>query len=79
MKTILLILMVFLSLNACAAAPMPPIDTSSAIYRVPVEPGVTYDDVVTSLKVISEGMNFVNPANFPIGDHIKQQIGRAHV
>lgn len=73
MKTILLILMVFLSLNACAAAPMPPIDTSSAIYRVPVEPGVTYDDVVTSLKVISEGMNFVNPANFPIGDHIKQR------
>ena len=73
MKTILLILMVFLSLNACAAAPMPPIDTSSAIYRVPAEPGVTYDDVVTSLKVISEGMNFVNPANFPIGDHIKQR------
>jgi uncharacterized protein (DUF302 family) len=73
MKTILSVLMVFVSLNACAVAPMPPIDTSSAIYRVPVEPGVTYDDVVTSLKVISEGMNFVNPANFPIGDHIKQR------
>ena len=73
MKTIRSILMVFVSLNACAAVPMPPIDTSSAIYRVPVEPGVTYDDVVTSLKVISEGMNFVNPANFPIGDHIKQR------
>jgi uncharacterized protein (DUF302 family) len=73
MKTILSLLMVLMSLTACAAMPMPPIDTSSAIYRVPVEPGVTYDDVVTSLKVISEGMNFVNPANFPIGDHIKQR------
>jgi uncharacterized protein (DUF302 family) len=73
MKTILSLLMVLMSSTACAAMPMPPIDTSSAIYRVPVEPGVTYDDVVTSLKVISEGMNFVNPANFPIGDHIKQR------
>jgi uncharacterized protein (DUF302 family) len=73
MRVFLAFFIVLLGLNACAAAPMPPIDTNSAIYRVPVEPGVTYDDVVTSLKVISEGMNFVNPANFPIGEHIKQR------
>jgi uncharacterized protein (DUF302 family) len=73
MRVFLAFFIVLLGLNACAATPMPPIDTNSAIYRVPVEPGVTYDDVVTSLKVISEGMNFVNPANFPIGDHIKQR------
>ena len=33
--------------------------------------GVSYDDVVTSLKVTTEGMNFVNPANFSIGEHLK--------
>ena len=73
MRILIPLILALFSLNACAAAPMPPIDQNSAIYRVPVEPGVTYDDVVTSLKVISEGMNFVNPANFPIGDHIKQR------
>ena len=52
---------------------MPPIDSGKAIYAVPAEPNVTYDDVITSLKVISEGMNFVNPANFPIGEHMKQR------
>jgi uncharacterized protein (DUF302 family) len=56
-----------------AAQPMPSIDLNSAVYMVPVEPEVSYDDVVTSLKVISEGMNFVNPANFPIGDHMKER------
>lgn len=58
---------------AWAAAPLPPVDESTAIYEVPVEPGVSYDDVVTSLKVVSEGENFVNPANFPIGEHMKQR------
>jgi uncharacterized protein (DUF302 family) len=50
---------------------MPTIDINSAIYEVPVNDGVSYQDVVDSLKTVSEGMNFVNPANFPIGDHIK--------
>ena len=36
-----------------------------------VKEGVSYQDVIDSLKSISEGMNFVNPANFPIGDHMK--------
>ena len=47
------------------------LDTNNAIYQVQVADGVSYQDVVDSLKSVSEGMNFVNPANFPIGDHIK--------
>ena len=50
---------------------MPAIDPNSAIYEVAVAEGVSYQDVVDSLKSLSAGMNFVNPANFPIGDHIK--------
>ncbi|HIE90778.1 MAG: DUF302 domain-containing protein [Methylophilaceae bacterium] len=47
------------------------IDPNSALYEVAVQDGVTYQDVVDSLKSISEGMNFVNPANFPIGEQMK--------
>ncbi len=47
------------------------IDTNNAIYEVQVAEGVSYQDVVDSLKSLSEGMNFVNPANFPIGEHMK--------
>jgi uncharacterized protein (DUF302 family) len=50
---------------------MPNVDLSNAIYEVQVNEGVSYQDVVDSLKSVSEGMNFVNPANFPIGDHMK--------
>jgi uncharacterized protein (DUF302 family) len=55
------------------ADPMPPIDPGTPLYTVKVEPGVTYDDVVTSLKVAAEGKNFVSPAVFPIGQHIKER------
>ena len=50
---------------------LPGMDLTSAVYEVPVADGVSYQDVIDSLKTLSEGMNFVNPANFPIGDHIK--------
>lgn len=50
---------------------MPDVDLTNAIYEVPVNPGVSYQDVIDSLKSLSEGMNFVNPANFPIGEHMK--------
>ncbi|MDP2152556.1 MAG: DUF302 domain-containing protein [Methylotenera sp.] len=50
---------------------MPAIDPNTAIYELPVNAGVSYQDVVESLKSISEGLNFVNPANFPIGEHMK--------
>ena len=46
-------------------------DSNSAIYEVQVADGVSYQDVVDSLKSVSQGMNFVNPANFPIGEHMK--------
>ena len=61
------------ALNAIKTMPngMPNIDTNSAVYEVAVNDGVTYQDVIDSLKSISEGMNFVNPANFPIGEHMK--------
>lgn len=49
------------------------IDESSGIYEVQVEHNLSYNDVIDSLKSISEGMNFVNPANFPIGDHMKKR------
>lgn len=52
---------------------MPAIDPTSAIYEVAVQDGVTYKDVVESLKSLSVANNFVNPANFPIGEHIKQR------
>ena len=71
-----LMMMLSMVLIGCAHAAtkaMPPIDPSSGIYEVPVEAGVTYQDLVDSLKSLSEGMNFVNPANFPIGEHMQQR------
>lgn len=52
---------------------MPAIDSSTSIYELPVKDGVSYQDVVDSLKSVSEGLNFVNPANFPIGEHIQKR------
>jgi len=52
---------------------MPAIDPNASIYELPVKVGVTYQEVVDSLKSLSIGRNFVNPANFPIGEHIKQR------
>ena len=54
-------------------ADMPAIDNTTAIYELAVHDGVSYQDVVDSLKSLSEGKNFVNPANFPIGEHIKKR------
>ena len=54
-------------------AGMPAIDNTTAIYELAVHEGVSYQDVVDSLKSISEGKNFVNPANFPVGEHIKKR------
>lgn len=67
--TLLLLLSCWLAQPASASAPQENNDT--AIYEVAVAPGVSYEDVLLSLKVISEGKNFVNPANFPLGDHMK--------
>jgi uncharacterized protein (DUF302 family) len=70
-KQLLLLLSLYPAL--LLAGPMPAIDPDSPIYEVPVAAGVSYDDVVTSLKVAAEGENFVSPANFPIGEHMRQR------
>lgn len=44
---------------------------TNAIYEVAVAPNVSYQEVLESLKSLSQGMNYVNPANFPIGEHMK--------
>jgi uncharacterized protein (DUF302 family) len=49
------------------------IDPNSAIYEVAVKEGVSYQEVIESLKSIAEGMNFVNPANFSIGEHLQSR------
>ncbi|MFA6040911.1 MAG: DUF302 domain-containing protein [Methylophilus sp.] len=82
----ILIIVLCLSLAACAQMPstaqqqfkpvgdgMPDIDLNSAVYEVPVNSGVSYQDVIDSLNSTSVSMNFVNPANFPIAEHIKQR------
>jgi uncharacterized protein (DUF302 family) len=85
MQKYYLIILVFFVLAACEQhQPLPEnenpgvvsvegIDSNSAIYEIAVQDGVSYEDVIDSLKSLSEGMNFVNPANFPIGDHMKQR------
>jgi uncharacterized protein (DUF302 family) len=70
-NTLFFMLGLSLSQLVFAANAMPAIDPNTALYEVPVEPGVSYEDVVDSLKVTAEGKNFVNPANFPIGEHMK--------
>ncbi len=76
-NTLFFIVILSITQTACAtgatpkAGALPAIDPNTALYEVPVEPGVSYDDVVTSLKVAAEGMNFVNPANFPLAEHMK--------
>jgi uncharacterized protein (DUF302 family) len=61
------------TLSGSVSAGMPAIDPTTAIYEVAVQDGVSYQDVVDSLKSLSEANNYVNPANFPIGEHIKQR------
>ncbi len=88
MRNLILMLSFLFAFSACAGGPsgkmqpeligkvsadMPAIDSSTSIYELPVKSGVSYQDVVDSLKSVSEGLNFVNPANFPIGEHLKQR------
>jgi len=68
------VLFCLMLVSACAnAGPMPPVDPQTPIYIVKVEPGVSYEDVVTSLRLAAEGENFVSPATFPLGEHIKKR------
>ena len=67
------LLLIALLLRGCAAQPGKPNQLQSTIYEVAVAPGVSHEDVLLSLKSLSEGMNFVNPAHFPIGEHLKER------
>ncbi len=62
-----------LALSGKVQVGMPAVDTSTAIYELPVREGLSYQDVVDSLKSLALGMNFVNPANFSITEHIKNR------
>lgn len=80
-----LIILAFFALTACEKNQLSPesdntnvatvggIDPNSAIYEIAVQDGVSYEDVVDSLKSISEGMNFVSPGNFPVGENMKKR------
>ena len=72
-KLLMLAGMLCLGMLPAIADPMPPVNPDKALYIVKVEPGVSYEDVVTSLKSAAESKNFVSPASFPIGEHIKQR------
>lgn len=60
-------------LAGCAAQDAKPGQRQTSIYEVPVASGVTHEDVLLSLKSLSEGKNLVNPAHFPIGEHLKER------
>lgn len=68
-----ILLLCVLAPSLALADPMPPVDPDTPLYTVKVEPGVSYDDVVTSLKVAADGKNFVSPATFALGEHIRQR------
>jgi uncharacterized protein (DUF302 family) len=72
MLRVTLSLVLMLVLPACISNKLINRDEQfGGIFEVQVKDGVSYQDVLDSLKSVSEGMNFVNPANFPIADHIK--------
>ncbi|OIQ81628.1 hypothetical protein GALL_365990 [mine drainage metagenome] len=73
MQRFQILLVMLLWLPSAHAEPMPPIDPDSPLYVVKVEPGVSHEDVVDSLKSAAEGRNFVSPAVFPLGEHMRQR------
>jgi len=68
---LLTLMMVACASNQSRAPGLSGIDPNSGIYEVAVKEGVSYQEVIDSLKSIAEGMNFVNPANFPIGEQMQ--------
>lgn len=68
----LLLVLPFILLG-CATQDVKSEKSQTSIYEVPVVSGVSYEDVLLSLKSLSEGMNLVNPAHFPIGEHLKER------
>lgn len=58
---------------AVFAEPMPPVDPDTPLYIVKVEKNVSYQDVVDSLQSAAQSKNFVSPAVFPLGEHMRQR------
>lgn len=66
--------LMFFAVNASAeSSGLPAINPDSAIYEIPVQEGLSYQDVVDSLKSVSQGMNFVSPATFNIAEQMKKR------
>lgn len=68
-----LLLACVLTNTGCVAVQKQQSAQQNAIYEVAVAPNVSYQDVLDSLKSLSQGMNYVNPANFPIGEHMQMR------
>jgi uncharacterized protein (DUF302 family) len=66
-------LILTLLLTACAHTANQQQSAESAIYEVAVAANLKYEDVIESMDSAAKGMNFVNPANFPIGEHIAKR------
>ncbi len=64
---------VLLCSRSLFADPMPPVDPDTPLYVVKVDAGVSYEDVVDSLKSAAASKNFVSPATFQIGKHIQER------
>lgn len=73
MQRLQVLLVMLLWMPAAFADPMPPIDPDTPLYVVKVEPGVSHADVVDSLNSAAEGKNFVSPASFLLGEHMRQR------
>lgn len=71
LRFFLLILFSLYTQASCVTAPVLNGHGESAIYEVAVAPGVSYEDVIDSLKMNAQGMNFVNPASFSIAEQLK--------
>jgi len=68
-----LLLVLPILLASCALTEARTGQDESSIYEIPVAPNVSHEDVLVSLKSLSEGMNMVNPAHFPIGEHLQER------
>jgi len=65
---------VMLTVNANGAGGvLTEVDSNSAIYEVPVKEGLSYQDVVDSLKSVSQSMNYVSPATFNIAEQMQKR------
>lgn len=77
MKKIAFYWVLLLMTNSALANPiandMPVIDLNNGIYEVPVKTGLSYQDVVDSLKSVSQEMNFITAAKFDISEQMKKR------